>query len=382
MSGKVNEAYAQTFAVRNGNGSPRTGLVSGDFTITVRDPANTTSDTPLAVEVGGGMYRFTIAAAFTLANGVGEYGWTIELTTAPFDLSSGTVSFFLRDTDDLAQPGDTMALTAAAIDAIWDELQAGHVTAGSFGVFLDALISSRSTLTAGQVETQLSGTHGAGSWATATSVGLTAAAVDAIWDELLSGHVIVGSAGEALAAAAAGGDPATIADAVWDELQAGHVTASTFGAFLNAAITSRATQAQILSDATPFAGANVDAAVSTRSTLTAPQVDTQLSGTHGAGSWATAAGFAVPGDAMTLTPAAEAAVAAAVGALSVDAGGGGQDLLEAMRSILSMALGRYVRTDVSATIRDFTFYQRDDVTPSYSMRITAGDGNGRARTSG
>ena len=71
-----------------------------------------------------------------------------------------------------------------------------------------------------------------------------------------------------------------------------------------------------------------------------------------------------------------------MGALSVDAGGGGQDLLEAVRAVLSMALGRYVRTDVSATIRDFTFYQRDDVTPVYSMRITAGDGNGRSRTSG
>lgn len=41
---------------------------------------------------------------------------------------------------------------------------------------------------------------------------------------------------------------------------------------LDAAISTRATQAQILSDATPFAGANIDAAISTRSTLTAAQV--------------------------------------------------------------------------------------------------------------
>ena len=37
-------------------------------------------------------------------------------------------------------------------------------------------------------------------------------------------------------------------------------------AFLDAAISSRATQAQILSDATPFPGANIDAAISTRAT--------------------------------------------------------------------------------------------------------------------
>ena len=42
---------------------------------------------------------------------------------------------------------------------------------------------------------------------------------------------------------------------------------------------------EILSDATPFAGANVDAAVSSRSSHNPADVDTQLSSVHGAGSW-------------------------------------------------------------------------------------------------
>jgi hypothetical protein len=49
---------------------------------------------------------------------------------------------------------------------------------------------------------------------------------------------------------------------------------------------------------------NLDALVSSRSSHTAADVDAQLSGTHGAGSWATAAGFAVPGDLMGLVAGA------------------------------------------------------------------------------
>ncbi len=48
-------------------------------------------------------------------------------------------------------------------------------------------------------------------------------------------------------------------------------------------------------------------------------MDTQLSGTHGAGSWATATGFAVPGDAMDLvTDAVDADALAASGLAEID----------------------------------------------------------------
>ena len=53
-----------------------------------------------------------------------------------------------------------------------------------------------------------------------------------------------------------------IADSVWDEAKAGHVAAGSFGE----EVQSHATQAEILSDATPFAGANIDATVSSRAT--------------------------------------------------------------------------------------------------------------------
>jgi hypothetical protein len=43
------------------------------------------------------------------------------------------------------------ALSAAGVDAIWDEAQAGHATAGTFGLFLDAAVSSRSSHSAADV---------------------------------------------------------------------------------------------------------------------------------------------------------------------------------------------------------------------------------------
>jgi hypothetical protein len=397
MSGVVGTAYVVTFAVRNGNGTPRTGLVAGDFTVTVRNPGDTASNAPAVSEVGGGQYRFSIPGAFTTTHGAGEYGWTVELTTAPTDLIGGLTEFYVAGLDDLAQPGDAMDLVTDAVDA-------DAVATSGANEIRDTILSDATPFAGANVDAAISSRAAPGD-AMALTPAERATLVDLIWDELLAGHTIVGSSGEALAAAGAGGDPAAIADAVWDELQAGHVISGSFGEFLDAIVSSRATQAQILSDATPFAGANVDATISSRATQaqilsdatpfpganvdatissrsshSAADVDTTLSGTHGAGSWATATGFAVPGDAMALTGAAESAVAAAVGALSVDAGDGGQDLLDAVKSILSMSLGRFVQTDISATVKRFQFYERDGTTTTYQLEIT--EGSGRERLSG
>jgi len=66
---------------------------------------------------------------------------------------------------------------------------------------------------------------------TLTSFGtLVADTVDAVWDELIAGHLNVGSTGEALND---NGTPAIIADAVWDEAIADHVAAGSTGETLN-----------------------------------------------------------------------------------------------------------------------------------------------------
>jgi len=164
---------------------------------------------------------------------------------------------------DAAVSSRSTLMSAQAADAVWDELLSGHVTVGSAGKALaDA------------------------------GTGDPSAIADAVWDELLSGHTTVGSAGKTLSDAGTGGDPAVIADAVWDEALSGHVGAGsagqaqgrldvgvstraapganmglTAGAVTAAAMTTGAAQVvrdQILSDSTPFQGARVDAAISSR----------------------------------------------------------------------------------------------------------------------
>lgn len=122
------------------------------------------------------------------------------------------------------------SLTASAIaDAVWDEARSGHTTAGTFGLYLDAQVSTvgGGSLTAGEI-------------------------ADAVWDEARSGHVTAGTFGEGVIAntvsdktgyslATAPPTASAIADAVWDEAQSGHTTVGTFGYYLDGQITAVAT---------------------------------------------------------------------------------------------------------------------------------------------
>jgi hypothetical protein len=74
---------------------------------------------------------------------------------------------------------------AEIADAVWDEAQSGHTTAGTFGKYLD---------------TEVSGVGG-GSAPTAAEV------ADAVWDEAIAGHLSAGSTGAKLNSAASAGDP-------------------------------------------------------------------------------------------------------------------------------------------------------------------------------
>ncbi len=56
-----------------------------------------------------------------------------------------------------------------------------------------------------------------------------ASVVDAVWDEVIACHLTAGSTGAALSTAGAGSCPCAIADAVWDEALSGHVTAGSAG---------------------------------------------------------------------------------------------------------------------------------------------------------
>lgn len=229
--------------------------------------------------------------------------------------------------------------------AVLDEAVGSHTTIGSAGAALgrvDVAVSTR---------------------ATPGDVPSAAANASALLDASLSGHGSAGTAGAALAhldadvssrlAAGSYSAPpsaASIASQVWSTALPGAFSSGTggflVGTYLDATVSSRLATSgysappsastiasQVLGTAVPgvFAsgtlgfvvGTNLDVVLSTRlasSSYSAPpsagtiaaQVDTTLSGTHGSGSWATAVGFAVAGDAMTLTNGERGAVADAV----------------------------------------------------------------------
>lgn len=251
-----------------------------------------------------------------------------------------------------AAPGDAMDLTTNALDAssldasavaeiadgVWDEAMSGHVGAGTAGQYLgrvDVDVSSRAApgdamdlvtdaldaaavaatgateitasvwnaLTAtyaavgsmgeaqGRVDVAVSSRAAPGA-AMALTVAERGYVADAIWDELLAGHLGAGTTGKALQDAGAVTSPAAIADAVWDEAMVGHTIAGSAGQYqarLDQPISSRAAPGSpmdlianavdadavatsganeirnaILSDSTPFQGARIDAAISSR----------------------------------------------------------------------------------------------------------------------
>jgi len=278
MIGKVGAAYRYFFSVRTGSGAARTGLVTANFTITVRNPGNTaTLAAPTVTEVGAGQYFFDIAGAFSTTHGAGQYGVTLSVILAPLDTVGGSVDFFVSSLDDLAT-----ATALAAVQSDTDDIQTrlpasltggrmrSHVEALDAGVItavvapnLDVAVSTRSDfnevtdpvelLDAGgaagtsaaelvaDIDVALSAAHGAGSWATST---LGAAAVaTAVWSEILPGAFGAGTAGLIL------------------------------GTNLDVVLSTRAAPGDAM------------ALTIAERTATATEVDAVLSLAHGAGSW-------------------------------------------------------------------------------------------------
>ncbi len=165
-------------------------------------------------------------------------------------------------------------LSAAAVQAVWDALTTALTTVGSIGKLLvdnvNAAISSRSSHSAADVwaaATRTLTAFGFGVTVTTnndkTGYALTTAEEDAIvdkaWDELIAGHLGAGSTGAKLNAAGGAADPwATAIPGAYGAGTAGKIV----GDNVNATISSRST----------LAAADVRSAVG----LAAANLDTQL----------------------------------------------------------------------------------------------------------
>ena len=162
---KTADGYRGWFVVTQSNGSLRAGLVAGDFTATVINPADSTSLAPAVAQSAtkSGLYFFDVTSGFITTNGVGEYGIVIEVDTfagpsGPPHVRSAlseVLGVTAEDFDTLAKPGDAMDLVVGAVDA------AAVATSGAneirdailsdstpfAGANIDAAVSSRSSQT-------------------------------------------------------------------------------------------------------------------------------------------------------------------------------------------------------------------------------------------
>jgi len=87
----------------------------------------------------------------------------------------------------------------AGISGLRPEAETRAGEAGNIlGNRLDVVLSTRSSHSAADVDTQLSGVHGAGSWATATGFPSETTIAGAVWSEALSGAFSAGEAGRML----------------------------------------------------------------------------------------------------------------------------------------------------------------------------------------
>jgi hypothetical protein len=163
-----------SFAVKQSNGSLRTGLVAGDFTVTAVNPADSATTPPAVSESAqkAGLYQFTIPSSFFTTHGVGLYRFVVEVDTiagpsgAPNvrDAFSGVVRAQQEDIDTLADGGagtynrttdsqedirDAIPAASAVATAVWSEPVPGAFGGGTAGFILgtnlDALVSSRAS---------------------------------------------------------------------------------------------------------------------------------------------------------------------------------------------------------------------------------------------
>lgn len=242
------------FIVQNADGSLRTGLGAGDFTVTIIRDDDAATNSPAVAQSSqlSGVYFFDVPTAFLTTNG-DQYAMVIQVTTTPLDAMLAPLFVTRELWDQLA--GATFTEATDSLEAIRDRGDAAWITATGFAVPGDAmtLTAGERTTLAGVIDTTLSGTHGAGSWLTSS---LSAAAVSAaVWAEPLPGLFAAGSAGFIVG---------TNLDVILSSKGAG-------------AWDSVATGFAVPGDAMALTAAE--------RTAVAGVVDTTLTASHGAGSW-------------------------------------------------------------------------------------------------
>lgn len=303
MEGRTGVEYIVQFNARDGEGQPVTGEAA-NMAPRVRALDTATDDGSVAavVEIGNGRYSMAIRAAFTTAQGAGNYGWQVEWDDGAglADIAGGVVRFLAADEDTLAATQATLATAAAvaSVQADTDDIQT-RLPAALVGGRMDSDVGNMQTDVVDAAALATDAVNEIRDSILADSTPFNGADVAAIL--LDTGTTLPGliaalndiSVADILTALLTSGDTVDVALSRLDNIDAD--VATNIPALIAALNDLSIADVQSAMTAQGYTAArapnldNLDAAVSTRSSHSASDVDTTLSASHGAGNWEGAA---------------------------------------------------------------------------------------------
>jgi len=133
------DAYARIGAPAGASVSADVAAIKSDTAAILTDTAAMDTSNELRTLLTGGT---SALSTLTASDNIGINWGDISNPTTTVSLSGTTVGTVTTLT---TWDKTGYALSAAGIDAIWDEVQSGHAVAGSFGAYLDADVSGLST---------------------------------------------------------------------------------------------------------------------------------------------------------------------------------------------------------------------------------------------
>ena len=183
----------------------------------------TTTTTATNVTTVNGLAAGVITAASIAADAITDAKVAADVTIASVTGSVGSVTGAVGSvtagvTVTTNNDKTGYALSAAGVDAIWDEATAGHITAGTYGVAVTDILTDTGTTLQAELDGIQADTED-------IQTRIPAALVGGRIDASIGAAAANTITASALAADAA----AEIADAVWDEAQADHVAIGSFG---------------------------------------------------------------------------------------------------------------------------------------------------------
>ena len=325
-----------------------------------------------------------LASVGTAATSTAQTGDAYARLGAPAgaSVSADVAAVNAKTTNLPAAPASTTNITAGTITTVTNLTNAP--TAGDFTATMKTSIGTAVAASAvasvtGNVGGNVTGSVGSvtgavGSvtGAVGSVTGLTNATIaDQVWDEILSGHVVSGSTGEALGAAGAAGDPwITALPGAYSAGQAGYI----LGTNLNATVSSRLASAGYTApldaaatrSAVGMASANLDTQIGTLATasnlaVVAGYLDTEIAAIKAKTDNLPASPAAV-GSAMTLSTAGYEAAADALLNRNVS---GGSNTGRLVKQAYHFIRNRWVVAGGTLTV-----YDTDDTTSSWTAAVT------------